>query len=80
MEKLVAIAFISGAWSPIGDVTTTMLWMGGRISTAKIIIKLILPSLTCLLVPLIWMTFSVKGTFFKVDMRKIGNSEQCHQF
>lgn len=41
-----------GAWSPIGDVTTTMLWIGGQITTANIIGALLLPSLVSLLVPL----------------------------
>ncbi|CAN5164738.1 sodium:proton antiporter NhaD [soil metagenome] len=50
-----------GAWSPIGDVTTTMLWIGKQITAANIIIKLILPSLVCLLTPLIIMSFKLKG-------------------
>ncbi|MBL8992033.1 MAG: sodium:proton antiporter NhaD, partial [Spirochaetia bacterium] len=50
-----------GAWSPIGDVTTTMLWIGGQISPLKIMSTLFLPSLVCLLVPLVLLTFSVRG-------------------
>jgi len=50
-----------GAWSPIGDVTTTMMWIGGQITAASIIAKLILPSLVCLLVPLTIITFRLKG-------------------
>lgn len=50
-----------GAWSPIGDVTTTMLWIGGQVSTWNIIIKLIVPSLVSLLVPLVAFTFMLKG-------------------
>ncbi|MFD2935273.1 SLC13 family permease [Spirosoma flavum] len=49
-----------GAWSPIGDVTTTMLWIGDQITTANIIEQLFLPSLVLLLVPLIWLTFSIQ--------------------
>lgn len=50
-----------GAWSPMGDVTTTMLWIGGQISPLGIIKQLILPSLVCLLAPLVLLTFSLKG-------------------
>ncbi|MEZ0486780.1 sodium:proton antiporter NhaD [Fibrella aquatica] len=46
-----------GAWSPIGDVTTTMLWIGGQVTTANIIKTLLLPSLIALLVPLLIVTF-----------------------
>ena len=59
---LVIIAANSGgAWSPIGDVSTTMLWIGGQVSTTNIIVKLILPSLVSLIVPLIAFTFMIKG-------------------
>lgn len=50
-----------GAWSPIGDVTTTMLWIGGQITAGNIIVKLFLPSVICLLIPLIVISFRVKG-------------------
>ena len=50
-----------GAWSPIGDVTTTMLWIGGQISALGIIKSTILPSIVCMLVPLIYLTFTLKG-------------------
>src|SRR5690606_36539666 len=50
---VVVAANAGGAWSPIGDVTTTMLWIGGQISTVQIIMQLIGPSLICLLVPLL---------------------------
>ena len=42
-----------GAWSPIGDVTTTMLWIGKKVSTVGLIEHLVLPSLVCLAVPVI---------------------------
>ncbi|MBP9069230.1 MAG: sodium:proton antiporter NhaD [Bacteroidia bacterium] len=50
-----------GAWSPIGDVTTTMLWIGGQITAGGIISILILPSLICLIVPLLLISPSLKG-------------------
>ena len=46
-----------GAWSPIGDVTTTMLWIGGQITTANIIKTLFIPSLVAVLVPLLILTY-----------------------
>ena len=58
---IVIAANAGGAWSPIGDVTTTMLWIGGQITSGNIIIKLIGPSLVCLLVPLTVVSFIVKG-------------------
>jgi Na+/H+ antiporter NhaD/arsenite permease-like protein len=50
-----------GAWSPIGDITTIMLWIGGQVTAANIIISVFLPSVVCALVPLIYLTFRLKG-------------------
>ena len=50
-----------GAWSPIGDVTTTMLWIVGQITAGNIIIKTLLPSLVCFLVPAIIISRHLKG-------------------
>jgi Na+/H+ antiporter NhaD/arsenite permease-like protein len=47
---VVVAANAGGAWTPIGDVTTTMLWIGGRISTVPTMIWLLLPSLAGLVV------------------------------
>ncbi|MCU0432587.1 MAG: sodium:proton antiporter NhaD [Bacteroidia bacterium] len=58
---VIIAANAGGAWSPIGDVTTTMLWVGGQITSANIILKLIIPSLVCLLVPMLIMLLKVKG-------------------
>ena len=58
---VVIAANAGGAWSPIGDVTTTMLWIGGQITAANIIAKLIVPSLVCMLLPLLVMQFFLKG-------------------
>src|SRR5690606_20508129 len=51
---IIIAANAGGAWTPIGDVTTTMLWIGGQISTVNIITTLVLPSMVCLLVPLVY--------------------------
>jgi len=58
---IVIAANAGGAWSPIGDVTTTMLWIGKQISALGIIESLFLPSAVCLLVPVIIVSFIVKG-------------------
>ena len=58
---VVVAANAGGAWSPIGDVTTTMLWIGGQISAGEIIKVLIIPSIFTLLVPLIILSFKMKG-------------------
>jgi Na+/H+ antiporter NhaD/arsenite permease-like protein len=58
---IIIAANAGGAWSPIGDVTTTMLWIGGQITAVNIIVKLILPSLVCMLAPLLIMQFFLKG-------------------
>jgi len=50
-----------GAWSPIGDVTTTMLWIGSQITAAGVIVNLIIPSLVCMLVPVAVMSARMKG-------------------
>jgi Na+/H+ antiporter NhaD/arsenite permease-like protein len=50
-----------GAWSPIGDVTTTMLWIGGQVTAYNIVKVLIIPSIVCMVVPLLYLTFTMKG-------------------
>jgi Na+/H+ antiporter NhaD/arsenite permease-like protein len=59
---IVIAANAGGAWTPIGDVTTTMLWIGGQITTGNIMVTLFLPSVACMLVPLIYLNFTLKGT------------------
>jgi Na+/H+ antiporter NhaD/arsenite permease-like protein len=58
---IVIAANAGGAWTVIGDVTTTMLWIGGQISPLKIMGGVFLPSLLNLLVPLAFISFSLKG-------------------
>mgnify|MGYP000279862598 FL=1 len=59
---VVVAANAGGAWSPIGDVTTTMLWIGGQLSTSVIVVNLILPSIVALIVPLLILSVRLKGT------------------
>lgn len=58
---IIIAANAGGAWSPIGDVTTTMLWIGGQISSFEIIKNIITPSIICLLIPLIYLSLKLKG-------------------
>ena len=58
---IIIAANAGGAWSPIGDVTTTMLWIGGQITPANIIQTLIVPSVVNLLVPLLIVTWQLRG-------------------
>jgi len=58
---VIIAANAGGAWSPIGDVTTTMLWSREQISTQGVVFQLFLPSVLCTLVPLLLLTFSVRG-------------------
>jgi Na+/H+ antiporter NhaD/arsenite permease-like protein len=58
---IVIAANAGGAWSPIGDVTTTMLWIGGQITAAAIVKSLFLASLLNLLVPLAIVSYQLRG-------------------
>jgi Na+/H+ antiporter NhaD/arsenite permease-like protein len=74
---IVIAANAGGAWSPIGDVTTTMLWIGGQISTGNIISQLFLPSLVSLLIPLLVLSSQMKGTLpVKSESSKKVESEE----
>jgi Na+/H+ antiporter NhaD/arsenite permease-like protein len=59
---LVIIAANSGgAWSPIGDVTTTMLWVGGQITPLAVMARVIIPALVSVVVPALWLARTLKG-------------------
>jgi Na+/H+ antiporter NhaD/arsenite permease-like protein len=61
-SMVVLAANAGGAWSPIGDVTTIMLWIGGQVTALKIVEGVLLPSLACMIVPLGILSFTMKGT------------------
>ncbi|NQV53306.1 MAG: sodium:proton antiporter NhaD [Flavobacteriales bacterium] len=71
---VIIAANAGGAWSPIGDVTTIMLWIGGQVTAANIVIKLLIPSMVALLAPLLILTFTLKG---EVE-RKLGMVDRAH--
>lgn len=65
---LVIASNAGGAWSPIGDVTTTMLWIGGHITAGGIIRAVGIPSLVCLIVPLIFLSTRMKGSIAAIPV------------
>ena len=58
---IVIAANAGGAWSPLGDVTTTMLWIGGQITALNIMKQLILPSIAVCLFPAIILAYRFRG-------------------
>ena len=60
---VIIAANAGGAWSPVGDLTTTMLWIGGQVTPLHIMTAIFIPSVVCLLVPLLYLSLSVKGHF-----------------
>jgi Na+/H+ antiporter NhaD/arsenite permease-like protein len=64
---VVIAANAGGAWSPIGDVTTTMLWIGGQISVGGIVYSTFLPSLVCLVLPLTILSRFMKGNIRQME-------------
>jgi len=58
---VILAANAGGAWSPIGDVTTIMLWIAGVVSTYSVILECFVPSLVSMLIPLIVVSFVEKG-------------------
>jgi NhaD family Na+/H+ antiporter len=58
---IVIAANAGGAWTPIGDVTTTMLWINGQLTSFSVIKALLIPSIVSLLVPLAYFTWRTKG-------------------
>ena len=71
---IIISANAGGAWSPMGDVTTIMLWVGGQVTAWNIIYTIFIPSLVCMIVPLIYISFKLKGSIQSPDLTSI-NSE-----
>lgn len=77
-SMIIIAANSGGAWSPIGDVTTIMLWIKGNISTSETIPHLILPSLVSMFVPLFLMTRQLKGSVESpVQEGRMDNNSTC---
>ena len=75
---VIIAANAGGAWSPIGDVTTTMLWIGGQITPVNIMKTLLIPSLISLIIPLIYLTFKLKGSVRRGEDEE-DSQEEVHE-
>jgi len=73
-SMVVIAANAGGAFSPIGDVTTIMLWIGGQVTAGNIIAMVFVPSVFNMLFPLAIVSLYMKGT---VDRPKIDASESA---
>lgn len=73
---IVIAANSGGAWSPIGDVTTTMLWIGGQITSLAIIKGVFLPSLVSLVIPLFITSYIIRGRDVITPVE--GHGDQSH--
>lgn len=70
---IVIAANSGGAWSPIGDVTTTMLWIGGQITALEIMKGVFLPALASMLIPMVMIAYGMRGK--DVVSPQLGTSE-----
>ena len=68
---IVIAANAGGAWTPIGDVTTTMLWIGGQVTTVEIMKGLFIPSMINLLVPLLVTAYMLRGRLVEAPPREV---------
>jgi Na+/H+ antiporter NhaD/arsenite permease-like protein len=76
---VVITANAGGAWSPIGDVTTTMLWIGNQITPAGIIGSIFIPSIIATLIPFLVIMTRLKGTFTPILLPKSDNFNKTDQ-
>ena len=77
---IIIAANAGGAWSPIGDVTTTMLWIGKQVTSSIIITELFIPSLVCFLVPATILSFNIKGHINIPDKKFMVTSHHTTEF
>ena len=73
---IVIAANAGGAWSPLGDVTTTMLWIGGQITALNIMKQLILPSIAVCLFPALIIAHRFKGQQFQQNAETTGTAKE----
>ena len=69
---VILAANAGGAWSPIGDVTTIMLWIKGEVTTVNIIVKTLIASLACMAVPVFILGFTLKGDIERPESQQEG--------
>lgn len=74
-SMIIIAANAGGAWSPIGDVTTIMLWIGGQVTAINIITHIFIPSLIASVVPLLIFSFIIKGDTEPIELE--GSSSEA---
>jgi Na+/H+ antiporter NhaD/arsenite permease-like protein len=72
---VIVAANAGGAWTPIGDVTTIMLWIGGKVSSVHIMATTFIASVVSLVVPLIVLSFMMKGNINRPEINANNNSD-----
>ena len=78
---IIISANAGGAWSPIGDVTTTMLWIGDKVTTVKLIFYLFIPSIVCMIVPVLLATCLPAFTGdISDDIAKDSKEDEIHKY
>ena len=75
---VILAANAGGAWSPIGDVTTIMLWIGGQVTTINIMVKTLVASLVCMAVPVIIVGATLKGDITRPESEQSGVDVPVH--
>ena len=75
---VILAANAGGAWSPIGDVTTIMLWIGGQVTTINIMLKTLVASLVCMAVPVIIVGATLKGDITRPENEQSGVDVPVH--
>ena len=75
---VILAANAGGAWSPVGDVTTIMLWIGGQVTTINIMVKTLVASLVCMAVPVIIVGATLKGDIMRPESEQSGVDVPVH--
>ncbi|MBC7888883.1 MAG: sodium:proton antiporter NhaD [Ferruginibacter sp.] len=73
---IVIAANAGGAWSPLGDVTTTMLWIGGQITALNIMKQLLLPGVVACILPALIMSLRFKGKKFDAPTLRVSTLKE----
>ena len=73
---IVIAANAGGAWSPLGDVTTTMLWIGGQITALNIMKELILPSLAACIIPALIVSYRFRGQQIVAMVQSVSTAKE----
>lgn len=75
---VILAANAGGAWSPIGDVTTIMLWISGQVTTVNIMAKTLVASLVCMAVPVMIVGANLKGEITRPESENSGVEVPVH--